>query len=159
MHTAAGVIYRRHGRHEQAESHWRRAGLLDPRLAVCRRELALLCSSQNRIPEAIRLYEQLIELDPQSVIDHVNLGLLHARSRHPEAAEQCYRKAQQIAPEDSVGYRELARLFLVNRREYGQSKRLAEKAVQLEPGNVHYREQRQRFVRALRAAAVSDDGS
>jgi Flp pilus assembly protein TadD len=53
-------------------------------------------------------------------------------------AEQAFRKLIALGPRDSVGYRELARLYLKTRKDLREARQLAEKAVALEPVAANY---------------------
>lgn len=69
-----------------------------------------------------------------------------------EEAERAARRAVELAPGEADVFDTLAEV-LFTRGEVKGAVSAIEKAIELDPGNVHYREQRLRFVRALRSQA------
>src|SRR5207253_1260492 len=55
-----------------------------------------------------------------------------------KAAEQCFQKVQQLAPQWAEGYRALAELYLRANRKTDQARVLAGKVLELEPSGSHY---------------------
>ena len=68
----------------------------------------------------------------------LNIGILSARLKHIDNAEEAFRKVIDLRPESSTGYRELAQSYLRTGRALPQARALAEKAVALEPIAVNY---------------------
>jgi tetratricopeptide (TPR) repeat protein len=55
-----------------------------------------------------------------------------------EAAEQAFSKVCELAPDQSIGYRSLAELYLDTNRNLPEALSLAEKAVRIDPTAVSY---------------------
>jgi protein O-GlcNAc transferase len=133
MHVDAGRIYRKYGKLDPAEGHWRRAASLDPTNTSSRLELAALCERTRRIPEAVRMYEEVRAAEPRNLACCLSLAALHARSGDFAGAERAFKEAIEMAPEISWGYRGLAQLYLDAKRNVREAKDLAQKTVELEP--------------------------
>ena len=137
-YTAAGRLYATAGQARKAETLWVRAAALDSRSVQCRGSLAMLYQSTNRPQQALEMYAQLEQIQPDNPAVSVNLGFLYVRQGQFDAAEKAFRKAMELAPESPASYRELARLFLAAKHNLQEAKKLAEKAVQLEPAASNY---------------------
>jgi len=137
-HEDAGRIYRKYGRSRRAEEHWRRALVLDPKLTSCRVHLASLYESTGRIAEAIRIHEELVELEPGNAVRYLAVASLYVRVKRVPDAEKTLEKAIELTPKLSWGYRDLARLYLRTDENLSRAKALAEKAVELEPSAANY---------------------
>ncbi len=137
-YTAAGRIYRVQGNVEKAETLWRRAAALAPNDTACRKELALLYERSRRVAEALRVCEELRKIDPDSAQHHLNAGVLHARFRRFDAAEEALKKACQLAPQDSQARRELALLYVQADRRISEAVVLAREAVRLDASGPNY---------------------
>jgi tetratricopeptide (TPR) repeat protein len=108
-----GQAYRSFGTMEQAEEMWVKAAQLDGKHVACRRELLSLYESQQRYPAALKVAEELCQLEPDKADHWFNLGLLHGRLEHQDdavvAIEHCikldpnnpkYRHAYALAKQD-----------------------------------------------------------
>jgi cytochrome c-type biogenesis protein CcmH/NrfG len=71
-------------------------------------------------------------------MNYLFLGRMQARLEQFEAAEQAYRKVQELAPQWSEGYRAQAELCLRAKDKAPEARRLARRAVELEPSGAHY---------------------
>jgi tetratricopeptide (TPR) repeat protein len=132
-YTEAAVLYGRHADTQTAEQYWLRAAALDPKNTGCRESLGALYEANHRDAAALGVYEQLREIDPRNPFYCVSLGVVNARLDRFEAAEKALRRAQELAPQQSLGYRALAQLYLRSSRNLREARELAQKAVQLEP--------------------------
>jgi len=137
-HTGAGQVCHKHGHHRKAEAHWRRAATVDPKNVACRKLLASMYQSSNRERDALEMREQLREIDPEDAINWLNIGVLNARLQQFAAAEKAFRKAVELAPQSSQGYRALAVLRLRTRKGLSEARTLAHSAVKLEPSVSNY---------------------
>lgn len=63
---------------------------------------------QDSPEEACHAYEEAVKADPQFIEAHLNLGLLHHIGHRLDQAEACYRRAIESAPDDPLGYFNLA---------------------------------------------------
>jgi tetratricopeptide (TPR) repeat protein len=131
--SSAGQLFLARKRPAEAEKLWRRAAASDPAHVKSRQGLAWLCRSSGRIAEAVGFLQQLVEIDRGSVAYLVEIGRLEADMKHFDAAEAALRTACQRAPKEADPHATLAQLYLVTNRNLGEARRLAEKAVELEP--------------------------
>lgn len=137
-YTEAGLLYRQEGHPRTAEQHWLRAAALDPKNTGCREHLALLYLGDRREHQALETYELLRKIDPQSPVYCVNVGIVNARLGRFHAAERAFLESQRLAPEQSLGYRALAQLYLRADKDLAEAGKLAQKAVGLEPIAANY---------------------
>jgi len=136
--TTAGGIWNEHGYAWRAEKHWRRAVALAPKDAVCRVQLVLLYERSGRESQALRLYDQLTEIAPQSLIYHLKKGLLNRKLERFEDAERSFQDLIRHLGNQAAGYHVLAELYLDTNQKLSEAKTLAAKAVQLEPAAPQY---------------------
>ncbi len=136
--SSAAQLFLARKRPVQAEKLWRRAAAFDSAHVRSRQGLAWLCRSSGRIAEAIGFLQQLAEIDRGSVACLVEIGRLEADLKHFDAAEAALRTACQRAPKEAEAHAALAQLYLVTNRNLVEARRLAEKAVELEPAPVPY---------------------
>ena len=101
----AGCLYGERQNLPMAEQLWARAVAVDAKNRASRSYLASLYATQGKHVEAIRLYQELLELDPQNAVYCQQLGFLQAREGDLQAAEDSLRKAIRIAPQRAAGYR------------------------------------------------------
>lgn len=134
----AGQMYQAGGNFQKAEELYKKAATLSPANIQCIGKLASLYIAGNRIDDAISLYGRISEIDPNDPICHLNIGMLSMRIKQLGNAEKAFRKAIEVAPKSSGGYRELAQLYLRAGTAYPQAGALAEKAVVLEPTALNY---------------------
>lgn len=137
-YTGAAQIYYAHKDSSKAEALWRRAATLDPQNMLCRSALVALYRQQNRTADALKLFEQLAETQPESGMNHFQLGNIHARLGQFDAAERAYQKVAELAPHRAEGYRALAELYLRSDRKPSVAKTLVQKVVELKPSAPNY---------------------
>ena len=98
-------VYRDQGRPDKAEEMWRRAATVDGKNLACRAELAVQrIERTNREREALRMCEQLRDLEPDNADHWLDVGVLHGRLGRHDAALAAVAKAVQMAP-DNPKYR------------------------------------------------------
>ncbi|MEJ2703950.1 MAG: tetratricopeptide repeat protein [Sedimentisphaerales bacterium] len=134
----AGQMYGAKGDGQRAEKLLTRATALDPNNTECLNRLAYLYLTTNRVAGALQIYKRIGDIAPDDLFCHLNIGVLSARLKRFADAERAFRKVIELAPESSNGYRELAQLYLTTGRNLPQARKLAEKAVALEPVAVNY---------------------
>ncbi len=131
--TDAGRLYRRHGYLWKAEKLWQRAATLDGGNVECRKLLAVLYEQGKRSKEAVGMYRQLIEIEPEDQGYHQKVGLLSAGLKRFDDAEKAFKKMIELRPKQGEGYRMLAQLFLNLNRNLPEAKLHAATALRLEP--------------------------
>lgn len=78
---------------ELAEENFRLAIKVDPNLADAYESLGVMLGRQERFPEAIELMQELVKVDPDSVLAHTNMSLYLMRLGKIEEAEEEKSKA------------------------------------------------------------------
>lgn len=68
---------------------------MDPAIIFIR---ANACGKLNRFEEAEHLYRTAIELRPDHVMYHVNMGVLYHRWNRKDLAAKCYNEALELNP-------------------------------------------------------------
>jgi tetratricopeptide (TPR) repeat protein len=108
--------------------------LSDPLTSEEHLDLGLTYRKQNRFELAREHYTAAMEQgNPEAALYIANSYYLEGNK---EAAEAWYRKAIHQNPENSNAHNNLAWLFLSENRNLVEAKRLAEKAVELDPDNL-----------------------
>jgi len=139
IHVDAGhAIYSRRRRLREAEWHLNRAAVLDPKDQICRQRLVDLYVHQKRYTEALKIGQQLRQLDPANPNYHLNAGVFLATLRRFDAAEEALRKGIEVAPERPDGYRLLVPVLMHGARKLPDAQAVAEKLVELEPTATNY---------------------
>ena len=137
-HTSIGQFYYVHGNEQKAEVLLQRAAMLDPKNPKCRILLASFYQQQGRFAQALQLHEQLSSIEPYNVVHHINVGILSRHLQRFDNADNAFQTAIKCAPQQSIGYRELARLYLTTNRNLAEAGKLAEQAVTLEATAENY---------------------
>jgi Flp pilus assembly protein TadD len=106
----AAAVYSGHQRLEKAEELWRRGAAVAPQDTSCRMELALLFLRTKREPEAVRMCQELIKIEPTNHLHHLHLAMIHARLQQFDAARLAAEKAMELAPGNEDCRRTLAEL-------------------------------------------------
>ena len=120
------------GRGAEAEPLLRRAVHLSPRDASCRNALGLCLLRLSRPQQALEQFDALLALDPKLPHAFVNRGnALHALGLQA-AAEQSYRRALEIDPNQAMALAGLASIACW-RGAYNEARLPAEKALTVSP--------------------------
>ncbi len=138
FYTYAAGIYSSGGRASEAERLWRRAAALNPKNLACRMSLGTLYVRAGQLDEAIDVYEQLAAAEPDNAIHFWQLGTLHAQAGRLDLAEANIGKVIELAPESAKGHAALAEIYLRTGRDPDLARRLAQRAVEIEPNAPHY---------------------
>jgi tetratricopeptide (TPR) repeat protein len=133
-----GRMYRDNGQLNKAEELLKQAAGLDPNNVICFMELSSLYQTQRQISKALQMQRMISEIQPKSHMCHFIIGILSAHLKRLDEAEEAFGKVITLAPKSSIGYRELARLYLKTKKELPQARQLAEKAVTLEANAANY---------------------
>jgi Flp pilus assembly protein TadD len=168
VHCRAGRAYCDAADFRKAEQHWRRAAAIAPKDTACRLELAALYQHTNQDQEALRVYEQLREIEPASADYQLNAGVAAARLRRFDAAETAFRQAIQLAPRQPEAYCALAALYLKTGQKLSEARTLAETALRLQPSAANFvraaeaydkNGEREKALSALQRAMALDPGN
>jgi tetratricopeptide (TPR) repeat protein len=136
----AGRVHQIHGDLQKAKEYWQRAAELDPQNRACRVGLVSLFRRSGQLREALRVCEQLMALEPRNPETFLNVGKVHLQLGRFELAETAFKQAIQLAPQSPEGYYALALLYLQFRRKLPEAAGAVSRAVELDPGNVKYRQ-------------------
>lgn len=93
---------------------------------------------ENKIPEAIQLLRQAMELDPEDALTHYYLAVLLTRSGQPSQAQKEYRKACDLNPTNATYLDHLGVSLALSGDQSGAVEQLR-KAVALQPGSAEHR--------------------
>jgi tetratricopeptide (TPR) repeat protein len=136
--TIAADVFAANGLYSDAEGCLRLATEADADDVQCRLRLGRLYVRMNRPADAILVLEELVKLQPRQVDHRLDLAALHEQLQQFEAAERCYNKALEIAPDDVRALAGLARICLSSGQRIAEAQRLAQRIVQLQPTAQHY---------------------
>lgn len=134
----AKQIYEKHGNHQEAENLLTRAIILDPNNTKYLMKLGSLFQSGGRLPDALKTYEKIAEIEPNNIISHINIGVISVQLKQFDTAEKVFKKVIALSPGFSAGYRELAQLYLKTGTKYPEALRLSQTAVELEETAANY---------------------
>jgi tetratricopeptide (TPR) repeat protein len=146
----AAHLYDAAGQTARAEELLRQATAVEPNNPAPLKQLAAFYQAKGRFPEALAQCERIAQLEPNDPMCHLLLGTLALQLRQAERAERAFRRLIALCPKESVGCRELARLYIDTGRQLPEARRLAGKAVELEPLAENY------FVLGLVCQGVHD---
>jgi tetratricopeptide (TPR) repeat protein len=133
----AAQVHQGHGSMEKAAALYRRAAVLDDENPQYRAALEGHYVQRQAVAEGARVFEGLVQEQPGSGWNHYFLGRLQQRTEQYEGAEKAYRKAQELLPGRPEAYRALAELYLRLNREPVEARRMAQKAMELQPSGAH----------------------
>jgi tetratricopeptide (TPR) repeat protein len=129
----AARLYQAAGRPAVAEELMKQAAAVEPGNPAHAKRLAAFYQATGRLPEALAQCEKIAQWEPNDPTCHLLLGTLALQLRQMDRAEAAFRRFIVLSPRESVGYRELARLYVNTGRQLAEARRLASKAVALEP--------------------------
>jgi tetratricopeptide (TPR) repeat protein len=116
----------------------------DPQNALAHETMGYLEFRQGHLNEARKCYEQAVGLDSQSFLAHyyfaaisMNQGQLSVDAERQ--VESSLRTAIKLNPSFAPSYDQLAVFYGMRRRNLEEAHTLCLNAVQLDPGNLHYR--------------------
>jgi tetratricopeptide (TPR) repeat protein len=113
-------------------------------------DLSKLYRRENRIEDALEVQERLLQLQPQNVLNYVNLASVAFQLGRFDQAEKVLVEATKVCPDEPFPFGELARINLA-KRNFSAVRRLASKAIKLEPQNVEWY-----LMAAIAAEALGD---
>ncbi len=116
---------------------------LDPKLAAAHENMGFLYAQQNKLEEATQWYAQAVALNSQSYLANYYYAVSLFKGKLDDSsaakAESCLRTAIKLGPELAPAYTALGYLLATRHENLDEAYRLMLTAVELEPGNVHYR--------------------
>ncbi len=134
----AAVIYATYDRGKEASYQFRAAVQLDPENADARLHFAVFCELEGKTEAAIRMYQEASRLRPQDFRPHLSLGVLYSQQSEYGKAEESLTKAIRFNPAFTVGYRELANLYMGPMKKLEEAEALARRAVHVDPSAANY---------------------
>jgi Flp pilus assembly protein TadD len=134
IQATLGLIYIKSGQPAQAETCFRRVLTKDPERAEILADLAAALQEQGKQPEAEEALRQAVRMDPELVQAWFNLGIQLSPS-DPVEAVACFRRAQELNPEDWEIKSNLAMLLGTVFGEHEEAEDLMRRAALLDPGN------------------------
>lgn len=115
-HRIASAALRRLDRHEESIGHAREAVRLEPNSWPTLTTLArALAASSSDLPEAHSLAARALELAPENPETHVVAGTVAAADGNRAEAEEAFRTALSIDPQNTAAHNELARMRMGGR--------------------------------------------
>ncbi|MCA9484433.1 MAG: fused MFS/spermidine synthase [Nitrospina sp.] len=111
----------------------KRRSTIDQRL-----DAAMEAVNQNRLDEALRLYSEILQLDPGHVLTYFNMGNVYRALGKPEQSEIAYRQALKINPYYVYASVGLAQLYL-SARQPGKAQEALGSALKLLPDDPEMR--------------------
>ena len=134
----AAQIHLAHGAYAKAEALFLDSARLDADNLTFRSFLESFYVERKTLPQGISAFEQLVESQPDNVLNLYYLGRLETRLGHFEKAEENYQKVLKLTPTWASGMHALAELYLIQNRQLDQARKLAQQAVDLEPTDARY---------------------
>ena len=90
---------------------------------------------KNNLLEAKKLYNSLINIDPNHFNSLHNLGLIYSKLSEFQKAIDCLKKAIEVNPSSLISHLSMAKVLFVTRK-FNDSKKSYEKALEIDPNNV-----------------------
>jgi len=131
-YSDAEHIYYEKGNFQEAEKLLQRAITLDPNNTEYLMKLGSLFQSSNRLPDALRIYGKVSQIEPDNIVSRLNTGVISMQLKQFNNAEKVFKKVITLAPKFPGGYRELAHLYLITGTNLSEAMKLAKTAVVLE---------------------------
>jgi TolB-like protein/DNA-binding winged helix-turn-helix (wHTH) protein len=129
-----------HKRKGEAETAYQKAIKLSPNYANAYLWYSgFLSAYPLRMREQVELARKAVELDPRSAVFSMNLGSIYRNMGLYTLAERQFQKVIEINPDFARGYSSLAVLYMLLMGQFDKALPLANKAVELDPGNHSYK--------------------
>ena len=132
-HLYLGLTYMDTGSLELAEPELRTAVSLFPLNSNARNTLGKLYLAEGRTAEAEEQFRQSVEIEP-TIMGYGSLGLIHWHRGDVKLAEQEWREALRLAPNDSSILNNLG-LVCTNQGRYTEAVSFFHKAIELKPND------------------------
>lgn len=130
-----------HRQYEPAEALLKQATQLDPKLALAQRNIGFLHYFRNERADALASFSAAVSLDSQDAITHFLRAqfTFDAGSHSDPQIEEDLRQALTLKPDFADADGLLAVYLAASEEKVPEALGLAEKAVQLQPGNLYFR--------------------
>jgi tetratricopeptide (TPR) repeat protein len=138
IYTAAANVYLAQNEPAMAEKCLLRSIEFAPEFVAPHEILTWLYQRQDRRAEAVDTLQKLLAVAPNDVASQLGCAELCAELGRFEDAEKAYQAAIDLAPQQAGGYAAMAWLYIDHVKKLPEAKRLATKAVRLEPVAKHY---------------------
>lgn len=109
-----------------------RAIAIEPSDLTSYMELSALYRRSNRMQQALEVQKKLLELQPNNVINHINLASVASQLGRYDLAERVLSDATRVNPDVAFPFAELAKIHL-GKRELSKAKQMITTARNLEP--------------------------
>ena len=136
--TSSALFAQDRWQYERAESMFQRAIELNPNYAPARHWYSIMLGAVGRLDEALVQAQRAVELDPLSAVINLNLGSTLAGMGRFREADATYQRAITIDPSRPAPYVSLAILNAYALDRFTDAVPLAQKAMELDPGNPSY---------------------
>ncbi|MBI3417534.1 MAG: tetratricopeptide repeat protein, partial [Verrucomicrobia bacterium] len=136
-HVTLGVVYAGTGQRGAALAEFKRALEIDPKNPHAYQQLGRAYADQGLLPEAEQTLQRAIALDTNYWGAYNDLGVFHFRFEDYEKAAQNFTRVTELAPDASLGYRNLGGLFSLMGR-YADAARLTRQSLKIHPSPEAY---------------------
>ncbi|MCK5113226.1 MAG: tetratricopeptide repeat protein [Phycisphaerae bacterium] len=131
-HLNLGVCYYQLGQPDLAEQQIRHALILNPHSRYANNNLAVICESQNRLPEAIEAYKNSLEADSDQPKIMMKLARAYTKTGHLRAGLWTYRAVTKKAPKSSAPWCQIGICYF-RMKQLDDSLRAFQQAIRLNP--------------------------
>jgi serine/threonine protein kinase/Tfp pilus assembly protein PilF len=132
-HASLGQVYSGAEDYESAEKEFLRAIDLNPGYATAHQWYSLMLDEMNRSDEALKEIEIAHDLDPLSIVIHINLANKKCEYWDWSEAENIYRRALEIDPNRGSVYGWYG-FMLLRQGRFDEAAQMVERTGQLMPG-------------------------
>jgi Tfp pilus assembly protein PilF len=138
MYLGVSEVYIGSGNYKKATNVLMEALRVDPNQVACLKKLTTVYQRIGRPEAALETSQRVTVLEPKDPMGFLVMGTLALQLNRFDQAESALRRAVELAPRASVGYRELAKLHLKANLSTAQARVYAQKAVALQQTAENY---------------------
>jgi len=115
---------------------------LEPNLASAYESLGFLCFREGKKEEAAKFFDQAVKLDSRNYLAHYYHAMLSVEQSSgaalSEGVASDLKRTIELNPNFAPAYAALASVYGARGQSLEEARTLAAKAIELEPGNLHY---------------------